>query len=53
MISFLVKDSGRGIPEGKLHPVFEMFVKSQQDHEGSGLGLYLVLKDLSFNFIYH
>ena len=39
-----VEDNGRGIPEAKHDAVFDMFVKSQQDYDGSGLGLYLVKK---------
>lgn len=42
-----VSDNGRGIPEHKQESVFEMFVKSQQDFEGSGLGLFLVKKAVS------
>lgn len=41
---FRIQDSGRGIPEEKQNSVFEMFVKSQQDFDGSGLGLFLVKK---------
>lgn len=43
LLSFYVKDSGRGIPAEKLKAVFERFVqadiKHTRGHEGSGLGL--------------
>ncbi|MBN7773484.1 FIST C-terminal domain-containing protein [Clostridium aminobutyricum] len=41
-----VIDTGRGIPENKLHSIFERFVQIDKsltrDHEGSGIGLSLV-----------
>lgn len=41
-----VKDNGIGIPEDKLYTIFERFsqvnVSLTRDHEGSGIGLFLV-----------
>lgn len=41
-----VVDTGRGIPEDRLHSIFERFVQIDKsltrDHEGSGIGLSLV-----------
>lgn len=39
-----VGDNGRGIPLEKQDSVFNMFVRSDQDYESYGLGLYLVKK---------
>ena len=42
-VSFRVTDTGRGIPEEKLHSIFDPFVQAETGHsrsrEGSGLGL--------------
>ena len=42
-IVFAVADDGEGIPEDKLHAVFERFVQLTSDHRrgGVGLGLYI------------
>lgn len=45
-ICIRVKDTGRGIPEDKLHSIFERFVQVDKsltrNHEGSGIGLSIV-----------
>jgi len=45
-ITFYVKDTGVGIPESKLHLIFERFGQIDdslnRSHEGSGLGLSIV-----------
>jgi PAS domain S-box-containing protein len=45
-IIFSIKDTGIGIPEDKLEAIFSRFSQINQsltrDHEGSGIGLYLV-----------
>lgn len=45
-ITFYVKDSGVGIPQNKLHYIFERFGQIDdslnRSHEGSGLGLSIV-----------
>lgn len=42
-IVFFVKDTGIGIPENRLHAIFDRFVQADltlsRSHEGSGLGL--------------
>ena len=39
-----VQDNGQGIPPEQLDRVFELFYKSSEESNGSGLGLYLVKK---------
>lgn len=45
-VKLSIKDTGRGIPKEKLKTVFERFTQVDKsltrDHEGSGIGLYLV-----------
>jgi len=42
-VSFIVTDTGAGIPDEKLHTIFDPFVQAESGHsrtrEGSGLGL--------------
>ena len=46
MLIFHVKDTGVGIPEGRMNSIFERFVQADlstsRPHEGSGLGLAIV-----------
>lgn len=37
-----VEDNGEGIPEDRLPHIFDMFYRSSERSEGSGLGLYIV-----------
>ncbi|MEK6480074.1 HAMP domain-containing sensor histidine kinase [Catalinimonas sp. 4WD22] len=37
-----VEDNGEGIPEDRLPYIFDMFYRSSERSEGSGLGLYIV-----------
>jgi PAS domain S-box-containing protein len=39
-----IEDNGIGIPESMLPRVFDMFVRGQNDYEGTGIGLALVRK---------
>ena len=41
-IAFEVRDSGAGIPSALIEQVFEPFVSTKQDGDGSGLGLSMV-----------
>lgn len=38
----IIKDNGQGIPENEIGHIFEMFVRANENSEGSGLGLYIV-----------
>ena len=37
-----VRDSGKGIPQGKLEKVFERFYQTDEHNQGTGIGLSLV-----------
>ncbi|WP_428232691.1 sensor histidine kinase [Flavobacterium sp.] len=39
-----VQDNGKGIPDGGLNKIFDMYGRLHQDIEGSGIGLYLAKK---------
>lgn len=39
LVCFRVKDTGKGIPEGQLHQVFNRFIKLDSFTQGTGLGL--------------
>ena len=39
-----VQDNGTGIAKEKLHKVFEIYTRFNQDTEGNGIGLYLAKK---------
>ena len=39
-----VQDNGKGIPDGGLIKIFDMYGRLHQDIEGSGIGLYLAKK---------
>lgn len=42
LIDFFVRDTGSGIPQGKLATIFERFSKLNQNTKGAGLGLSIV-----------
>ncbi len=41
-----VEDNGEGIPANKVEKVFDMFFRNSSTSTGSGLGLYIVKKDV-------
>lgn len=44
--SIKISDNGQGIREDQQPKVFDMFVRCNQDTQGSGLGLYIVKKSI-------
>jgi len=44
-----VSDNGSGIPEGVRDRVFEAFVTSKDETKGTGLGLYLVKREIDLH----
>lgn len=44
MFKLSVQDNGKGIHEGALSKIFDMYGRLNQDIEGSGIGLYLAKK---------
>lgn len=46
-VTISVDDNGKGIPEGSLPKIFDMFYRASLDTEGTGLGLYIVKEALA------
>ncbi|MEL7006157.1 MAG: HAMP domain-containing sensor histidine kinase [Bacteroidota bacterium] len=44
IIKLTVSDDGLGIPRHQQHRIFDMFIRTNEASEGSGMGLYVVKK---------
>ncbi|MES2477957.1 MAG: PAS domain-containing sensor histidine kinase [Bacteroidota bacterium] len=42
-----VEDNGEGIPEGMVSKIFDMFYRTSEQSEGTGLGLYICKESLN------
>ncbi|MBF4695301.1 ATP-binding protein [Fusibacter ferrireducens] len=45
-----IEDTGGGIPEEKLDQIFEMYYTTKEEHNGTGLGLYIAKVIVEKNF---
>ena len=43
-VCLTVKDNGRGIAEGKQEMIFSRYTRLENDVEGTGVGLFLVIR---------
>lgn len=41
LVQINVRDNGKGIDEARLHRIFDMFYRGNEESKGSGLGLYI------------